>query len=145
MTGTNEAEGTRTGGCLCGAVRYSLSGALRPVVNCHCGQCQRFHGTYGAYTTVPMAQFALQEDVSLRWFDSSASARRGFCEKCGSSLFWQRTSGDEIAVAAGTMDQPTGLETKGDIFVADKGDYYTIPPGRPSLDQGGSSQLFAEN
>lgn len=133
---------TKTGGCLCGAVRYALAGPLRPVVNCHCGQCQRFHGTYGAYTTVNIGQVTLVADETLRWFDSSDKARRGFCATCGSSLFWQSKGGNELAIAAGSLDQPTGLTTKGDIFVADKGDYYTIEPGRPALQQGGSAAFF---
>ena len=133
---------TRTGGCLCGGVRYRLTGAVREVVNCHCGQCLRFHGHHGAYTTLPEAQFTLTADATLRWYDSSDFARRGFCATCGSSLFWQRKDGrDGISVTAGTLDQPTGLRTVGDIFVADKGDYYTIEPGRPSRDQGGAAQL----
>ncbi|MGF1627125.1 MAG: GFA family protein [Alphaproteobacteria bacterium] len=132
----------RTGGCLCGGVRYRLTGPLRPVVNCHCGQCLRFHGHHGAYTTLPPAAFTLVADGTLRWYESSDFARRGFCATCGSSLFWQRKDGkDGISVAAGTLDQPTGLATLGDIFVADKADYYTIEPGRPAQPQGGADQL----
>jgi len=138
------SEGAQTGGCLCGGVRYRLEGPLRPVVNCHCGQCLRFHGHHGAYTTLPLAGFSLVSDGPLRWYDSSDFARRGFCATCGSSLFWQCNDGREgISVAAGTLDQPTGLTTLGDIFVADKGDYYTIEPGRPSQPQGGAVNLVS--
>jgi hypothetical protein len=138
------SESIRTGGCLCGGVRFRLTGELRPVVNCHCGQCRRFHGHHGAYTTLPLAQFAPIADATLRWYDSSDFARRGFCATCGSSLFWERKDGTEgIAVAAGCLDQPTGLTTLGDIFVADKADYYTIEPGRPSRPQGGAVKMAA--
>lgn len=126
------SEESRTGGCLCGGVRYRLTGDLRPVVNCHCGQCRRFHGHHGAYTTLPMERFTLLSDATLRWYRSSDIARRGFCSTCGSSLFWQRLDGRHgISVAAGTLDEPTGLFTLGDIFVADKGDYYEIDDGLP--------------
>jgi hypothetical protein len=43
-----EKKPTAAGGCLCGAVRYEVRGPLRPVVNCHCGQCRKSHGHYGA-------------------------------------------------------------------------------------------------
>ena len=56
-----------TGGCLCGAVRYALRGALRGVVNCHCGQCRRSHGHYGAYTSVAPDQISLTETRGLKW------------------------------------------------------------------------------
>lgn len=139
-----ETPAVRTGGCLCGAVRYRIDGPVRAVVNCHCGQCQRFHGHHGAYTTVADSQFAFAVDDGLRWYASSDIARRGFCATCGSSLFWQRLDSGEIGVAAGTLDQPTGLTTAGDIFVADKGDYYSIEPGRPSRPQGGGNALAQE-
>ena len=36
--------------------------------------------------------------------------RRGFCRHCGSGLFWHRTGALRMAVAAGSLDQPTGLK-----------------------------------
>ena len=118
-----------TGGCLCGAVAYELRGPLRPVVNCHCGQCRRTHGHIGAYTNLPRARLSLTETRGLKWYASSDVARRGFCGTCGASLFWDRLESDAISVAAGTLDAPSGLTTAADIFVADKGDYYELPEG----------------
>ena len=62
----------------------------------------------------------------LRWYQSSEAARRGFCGNCGSSLFWEPTSGEKIVIMAGTLDGPTGLETAAHIFVDDAGDYYEM-------------------
>ena len=44
------ADRVHTGGCLCGGVRYRVAGRLLPVVACHCGQCRRTLGHFGAYT-----------------------------------------------------------------------------------------------
>ncbi len=117
---------TAAGGCLCGAVRYLVRGLLREVVNCHCGQCRRFHGHYGAYTNAATKDVTISGRSNLRWYVSSRTARRGFCGKCGSSLFWQRRNGKSISIAAGTLDAPTRLKTVRHIFVADMGDYYKI-------------------
>lgn len=119
------------GGCLCGAVRFSSPGPLAGNSACHCGQCRRWSGHYWASVNVPVASLAVQGPV--RWFQSSDAARRGFCETCGSALFWQQTdpAADKIGVALGALDTPTGLRLERHIFVADKGDYYDIADGLP--------------
>ncbi len=115
-----------TGRCECGAVRYRVRGPLRDVLNCHCGQCRRTHGHFAAYTRAPQDTLEFEEDRGLRWYRSSPEARRGFCSECGASLFFDRLSSDGIAIAAGTLDPPTGLKTARHVFVADAGDYYSI-------------------
>ena len=125
-------EQVRQGGCLCGRVRYRVDGKLRDVVNCHCTQCRRTHGHFSAYTAaVPDALTLLRED-SLKWFRSSENAARGFCSECGASLFWKPASGEYVAIAAGTLDPPTGLRTVAHIFCAHAGDYYDIDDGLPA-------------
>ena len=128
-----------SGGCLCGAVRYTVKGGLRDVIVCHCGQCRRQHGSAGAYSEAALADLAIAESGALAWYDSSARARRGFCRLCGSGLFWQRVDGASISIAAGSLDQPSGLQVVRHIYVADKADFYVITDGLPQLpgSQGG--------
>jgi hypothetical protein len=122
-----EMRPSLTGGCLCGAVRYRVEGPLRDVVICHCSQCRRYHGHAVAFTSVPADRLAFTEDRGLGWYRSSDAAERGFCRICGSSLFWRRLGGDEIAVTAGSLDGETGLVCRAHVFTAFKGDYYEIP------------------
>ncbi len=131
-------EGARgaTGGCLCGAVRYRIDGPLRDVVDCHCEMCLKTHGHVAAYTAVKAGDLDVVEAAGLRWFASSEKARRGFCTTCGASLFWDPADADYVAVAAGTLDRPTGLKTVGHIFVGEKGDYYEITDGLPEHAKG---------
>ena len=136
------ADKVHAGGCLCGGVRYRVTGPLRPVVDCHCGQCRRTHGHVAAYATAATAALELLEAAGLRWYGSSPGVRRGFCGTCGASLFWERTAGTTTGIAAGTLDGPTGLATVGHIFVADAGDYYAITddlPRFPGSDEGALS------
>lgn len=128
MTDTN---GAATGGCLCGAVRYEVTGALRDVVECHCAMCRKTHGHIGAYTAAKKDAVRLTESRGLKWYASSSFARRGFCAECGGSVFWERPGGDVISIAAGTLDPPTGLRTTLQIFVDDAGDYYALRPEDP--------------
>jgi len=57
-----------TGSCLCGAVKYNVTGPLRPVVACHCGQCQKSSGHYVAATSANKDDFELLQEQSLKWF-----------------------------------------------------------------------------
>jgi hypothetical protein len=52
---------------------------------------------------------------------------RGFCNKCGSALFWEPTPATHISISAGSLNPPTGLRIKEQIFLAQKGDYYELP------------------
>jgi len=126
-----------SGACLCGAVRFRVTARLRDVVACHCGQCQRTHGNFAAYTAVDDEGLALDEDRGLAWFASSDKAKRGFCRECGASLFWKPAFASYTAIAAGCLDQPTGLTLVRHIFTEDKPDWYEI---RDGLEQVARSQ-----
>lgn len=124
----------KTGSCLCGGVTFSLRGPLRPSVACHCTQCRKTSGHYWSATQVGADQFTLTADATLTWFASSDDAKRGFCDTCGSSLFWMHKGDDgAVSIASGTLDGPTGLSTQQHIYVADKGDYYDIADSLPQL------------
>ena len=122
---------TVEGGCLCGAVRYRVTGPLRPVIACHCTQCRKTSGHHVAATSAPRDKVEVHGPVA--WFASSETARRGFCPTCGSNLFWDGP-GTHLSIMAGTLDAPTGLSLAGHIFVADKGDYYNIADDLPQAD-----------
>jgi len=120
-----------TGGCLCGSVRFEVSGPLRDVVVCHCRMCRKAHGHIGAYTAARRDALAFVETRGLQWYRSSADARRGFCGECGSTLFWDADRRDTISIAAGTLDAPTGVRTTVQIHVASAGDYYDVDASIP--------------
>lgn len=125
-----------SGSCLCGAVAFGAEGPLREVLACHCSQCRRTSGHYWAATSVPLARFRLTRDEGLAWFQSSPAARRGFCRRCGASLFWAPAGEARVSIAAGALDGPTGLHTAAHWHPGDAGDYYAPagPPPRPDPD-----------
>ena len=130
-------EETKTGRCLCGAVRFELSPPLRDVIICHCRQCARWTGYAVAATAVTLDKFKLIAGAGeLRWYSSSRHAQRGFCGTCGSSLFWKPYDGTRLAVLAGSLEPQTGLTALAHIFVADKSDYYEIADEAPQFPQG---------
>jgi hypothetical protein len=123
------SEERHTGSCLCGAVAYEVEGPLREVIGCHCTQCRKQTGHYMAATAAKLDKFEIVKDEGLRWYRSSDMAERGFCQICGSTLFWQGKGRDYVAIAAGSVDGETGQRMSFHIFCADKGDYYDIADG----------------
>lgn len=119
------------GSCLCGGVSFHVEGDLPPPDACHCRLCRKQSGHYFASTDVPKSALILKTQETLGWFASSEKVRRGFCTRCGSSLFWDPPARDWIAVAMGAFDGPTGTRLKMHIFTAGKGDYYDIVDGLP--------------
>jgi hypothetical protein len=135
MLGEAMSDKLLTGRCLCGAIEFSLdAGDLKDPGACHCSQCRRWAGHCWAAVNAPLAALSITKgEDALKWYRASDYARRGFCNACGSSLFWQADKLDDhkdrIAVALGALDAPTGLKMIEHIFVADKGDYYDIADG----------------
>ena len=127
--------GELTGSCLCGAVRFRLSETPTEASACHCTQCRRQSGHYFASANLPKQAVQLQGAEHLRWYQSSAKVRRGFCGTCGAWLFWEPLERDWTSVALGALDRPTGLRLQRHIFVADKGDYYDLTDGLPAFPQ----------
>ena len=120
-----------TGSCLCGSVRYKVQGRLRDVVICHCVFCRRMNTHVGAYTSCAVGDLQIESQRTLRWHRSSPKARRGFCAKCGTALFWEPTPLTHISISAGSLNEPTGLKIKEHHCSAQKGDYYDITDGLP--------------
>lgn len=125
------------GSCLCGAVSYRVDGALRAVMTCHCGQCRKTSGHFVAASGADNELLTIEDPgEALRWYRSSSSARRGFCGRCGSNLFWKRDDAPYTAIMAGTLDGETGLRIEAQIYTADKGDYYELDDEIPSYPAG---------
>lgn len=122
------------GSCLCGAVRYEISGALGPITFCHCSQCRKQHGSaFGAYAAVKMAEFRWTGGADeVASFRSSADVARTFCRICGSTLQFLRISRPQrFSIAVGTLDDDPGVRPLHHIFAGSKAPWYDIADGLP--------------
>lgn len=89
-------------------------------------------------TNVALNDITVDDSEStLSWFRDPDGdwAQRGFCNRCGSNIFWQRDDAGTISITAGTVDEPHSLRLVGHIFVADKGTYYDIRDDLPQAKQ----------
>ena len=119
---------TRHGRCLCGAIRYTVNGQLRDVLNCHCHRCRRFTGHYLAATQAAVDDVDVDDPGSLlTWYCPVPEACYAFCRGCGSSLFWRARGADAMSICAGTLDPPTGLRTVAAWWVSEASDYHLRP------------------
>jgi hypothetical protein len=123
------------GSCLCGAVSFTVEGELPGPDACHCTQCRKHSGHFFASTDVPRSAVTITGEESVRWYQSSEKARRGFCVTCGSSLFWDPLHRDWIGIAMGAFDAATRTHLHVHIYVAEKGDYYEIGDGVDQFDR----------
>lgn len=123
------------GSCLCGAVRFTVEGELKPPDACHCTICRKVSGHYYSGTDVPRTAVTIEGGENVTWYRSSEKVRRGFCSTCGSSLFFDPIYRNWIGIAMGAFDKPTDTHLAIHIFVADKGDYYEIKDGLPQNEQ----------
>ena len=119
------------GSCLCGAVTFTVGGDLPPPDACHCGACRKHSGHFFASTDIKRDALTISGEESVHWYQSSEKVRRGFCQNCGSYLFWDPIHHDWTAIAMGLFDGPTNTSMSMHIFVAEKGAYYSIYEGLP--------------
>lgn len=116
----------RAGGCVCGAARYVATLKSDKLGACHCGTCRKWAG--GPYVTTRTRDVKFSQDDTVRTFTSSQWAERGFCSRCGSCLFYRITAPGpgkgETYLAAGTLDDLTGLTLTHEVFTDKRPDAY---------------------
>jgi hypothetical protein len=125
----------KTAKCLCGGIKIKVKGKLADVINCHCSQCMKTHGNYAAYTACPEDHITFINKKTLKWYKSSAIAKRGFCSRCGASIFYKLNKSKNISIAAGMFNNPTTLKNNSNIFVKGKLDYYKLDPELPKFNK----------
>jgi hypothetical protein len=128
---------TLTGGCLCGAVRFSYAGALGgelgKVTVCHCGQCRRAQGYAVAVAPAVASGLTMIRGAGeVREFESSPGKFRAFCGGCGAPL-WSRLAAQPAALRLrlGALDDPPAwLKVEAHIFT-EGGPAWAQPDGAP--------------
>ena len=130
----------RTGGCLCGAVRYEVEGELAPIQLCHCGQCRKAQGgAFAANLPVAAAAFLLiQGQDVLREHRASPGKRRVFCGGCGGPVFSQRDATPQtLRLRVGGLDDTTGLTVGFHIHAASAAAWRPITDDLPRYPEDG--------
>ncbi|MFZ4289520.1 GFA family protein [Variovorax sp. HJSM1_2] len=126
------------GGCLCGAVKYEITGSLGPGVYCHCSRCRKANGSaFAAVAAVAASDFhIIKGQESLRSYRTDSGVQRVFCSICGSPIIGKRDNTPEaVRVRIGTLDTPLETKVSAHIFVGSKAEWYEISDQTPQHDE----------
>lgn len=95
------------GGCLCGAIRYRVSGQPTNSMVCHCQTCRRAAASpVVAWVTFPVARFEFNKGAPAT-FRSSEFVRRAFCPGCGAALTYENSESPQtIDITTCSLDDP---------------------------------------
>jgi hypothetical protein len=123
------------GGCLCGDIRYRVSGDPTGTFVCHCTFCQR---ASGSAFQIPV--YFPKENVEFiggpintydhRFKDHGRTLRMQFCPRCSTKVGWtiERDPGLQ-GICGGTFDDPNWFKVFAHIFTDSAVGWMTFPPG----------------
>ena len=126
------------GSCLCGGVKFEITGPLLAPLNCHCSQCRKQHGAaFRSRVRVAAADFRwVQGEHLVKFYESPRGYQRGFCSGCGSPILnkagprWQPpaefpVSAPQYGIALAILEDPP-VRPQAHCFVASKASWFDI-------------------
>ena len=126
-----------SGGCHCGSVRYRVNGELQYAALCHCSDCRKSAGA----PVVSWAAFANDaltiEQGNVTTHNSSGSAMRSFCPRCGTGLFYRNEAvlPGLVDIQSATLDDPDALPPQVHIQVAERINWMESQHSLPTFDR----------
>ncbi|MEP5422820.1 MAG: GFA family protein [Roseibium sp.] len=116
------------GSCLCGNVKFRISGEPSSLSYCHCSRCRKAAGVFSAVLIGKAGDLEVtegQDKIARYKVEPDGKFNRCFCKDCGTSL-GDMASGDIYVVAASALDDDPGIRPSLHIHTASKPDWYPI-------------------
>lgn len=122
------AQQHHEGSCLCGQIRYSVTGEISEPTLCHCHMCQKQHGApFGVYSDVNTADLHwISGQDQLAHYQSSETVSRSFCRNCGSTLQFLRNGRSTFGLAIGSLDTPLNSKPRLQICTSSCASWWTL-------------------
>lgn len=122
------------GGCLCGAIRYRVTGPARATSLCHCESCRRAAGGPSLAWAVFDADKVEIVEGALAIHRSSPGVERGFCAACGTSLSYARADRPNLFdVTTASLDDPEAFPPAVEIWTEERLSWEAVNPGLPQF------------
>jgi len=132
---------TLKGSCLCGGVKYKVSGEPKAFFHCHCSRCRKATGTGHASNLFfrPGVLEWLSGEEQVRVFKVPEAKRfaNNFCASCGSRLPRRANDSDAVVIPAGSLDEDAPIKPQARIFAGSRaswscaGDAIPVYPEQP--------------
>lgn len=134
-----------SGRCLCGTVVFSAALPSLFCAHCHCDYCRLAHGAaFVTWTGVREDGFSIDQGRdALCWFSSSKQSRRGFCQRCGTTMLYASdAAAGEMHIATACIETPLDRTPTAHVFVDHKVGWLDLAPGPKEVP--GSSEALAK-
>ncbi|WP_336071948.1 GFA family protein [Nitratireductor rhodophyticola] len=115
-----------SGTCLCGTVRFEISGTFERFYLCHCSRCRKGSGSAHAanlFSSEAEITWLSGEDCIESYRVPDARHRRSFCRSCGSALPRAEAGGAMIVVPAGSLDTPVDIRPNAHICLSSRANW----------------------
>ena len=122
---------TMAGSCLCGSVKFTAKGVGGDHGVCHCGTCRKWSG--GPTMAIHVESMSFENEEKVKAYVSSEWAERGFCQECGTHLFYRLRDGSMTVVWAGAFDKNDGFSLSSEIYIDSKPDGYDFAGDHPRM------------
>ena len=135
------------GSCLCGGVKFEITGPLLRPLNCHCSLCHKQHGAaFRTRARVKRSDFHwLQGENLVSYYQATPGYSRGFCQVCGSPVVnraepdWPSAQAHpvtltEFGIALATLDDDPGVRAESHMFVRSKAPWHEITDNLPQYE-----------
>jgi hypothetical protein len=137
------------GTCFCGAVRFDADPAEWESHACHCESCRRWTGSAFLAVKVPEAGLRWEGAESIRVIRSSDWAERGWCDRCGSTLFYRLViegpqRGDHY-LAVGLFDEPGAFPLTSELYIDRKPASFAFAGERKRITKAEVEASFADD
>lgn len=126
-----------TGSCLCGKIRFEITGKINNIIYCHCSQCRKAQGSaFATNGIVDAAEFRFTRgETLLSTYELTDDQTRYFCSHCGSPMLSKRKSRpDQVRVRLGTIESEITERPIAHIFAGSKANWEDICGELPQYD-----------
>lgn len=132
-----DKDGHYTGGCLCGAVRFAISGPIRNIVYCHCSRCRKAQGSaFATNGIVADSDFKLLAGAAaLTAYESTPGQSKYFCGICGSPILSRSAARPkQVRIRLGSIDSDIEERPVAHIFATSKANWEEIAGDLPQYE-----------